>query len=223
MDLTAANSVIGAELDSPAAKNIGNSNENFLSSNSSSIITIVNHQQDLYNCNNQIYNMQQKEDIVLLNSVTSEYQRRKEMLEEEINKQKTALVTSAKERKTKLKQIYNAAYTAMNTKSKQAYNAAYRAMTNAKIHAYQQLTSPKDKLLNCANDDDQEEQEKISKKRKALVAAEKTTGEMAVGTDTVGVINGEQVAVGENATIIMGVIEDKGGVSYGGCKFGGGE
>ena len=172
MDLTVANIVIGTELDSPAAKHTETSNENFLrveaiiednnsnnnntsssSNNNSSIIKIVNQEQDL--CNYQIYNMQEKEDIVLLNSITSEYQRRKKMLEEEINKQKTALVTSAKERKTNLKQ---------------AYNAAYRAMNNAKLHAYQQLTSPKsDETLNDndADDDNQEELEKISKKLEA--------------------------------------------------------
>jgi hypothetical protein len=79
MDLTAGNSVIGTELDSPAAKHTGNiiedgnnSNYNNTSSSSSNCSTIVNQQQDLFNCNNQIYNIQQqKEDIVLLNSITS--------------------------------------------------------------------------------------------------------------------------------------------------------
>ena len=274
MDLTAANSVIGNELhDGDCNENFSrsvhidkekeeddvnsnnynrsrssnNNNKNSSSSSSSIKITTIATQQheDLYDYNNQIQSMHQKEDILLLNSITSsEYHRRKKIREEEILNQKSALATTSKERKTKLKQAYNAdyaamntkskraynaaytvtnteskqaynaAYTAMNTKSKQAYNAAYRAMTNAKIHAYQQLTSPKDKLLNCANDDNQEEQEKISKNRKDVAAEE--IGEVVEGADTVVGVgdDSEELAAGADTTGVV-VGEKKEGFSIG--------
>ena len=76
MDLTAANSGMGNELvdhadnDNVIRVHIDEKEENVnnnSSSSSSIIITIANQ---LYDYDNQIHNLQQKEEIVLLNSIT---------------------------------------------------------------------------------------------------------------------------------------------------------
>ena len=80
-----------------------------------------------------------------INFIQSEYERRKEILHEEKEKQKNAVAITSKERKTEYKAAYNSAYNAKeyNTAYKKAYNAVYKEMVHAKIKIVEQLMNPK--------------------------------------------------------------------------------
>ena len=110
-----------------------------------------------------IENPEDQEVLKSILSIRSEYQRRKEILNEEREKQKQDLKSTSKERKSEQRKAY---YTKeCNVEHRKDYNAAYKKMNQAKIKTYEQLMNPKaDKgILN----ETAEEEEKRNKKREA--------------------------------------------------------